>query len=100
MRLPRRVGGLALPASERHDLAVRNLVVFLTDQQRWDTVGLNGCPLGLAPPEGSGPLAVEASLEGEPVTAALETGLGTARIVFHKPLVMVAGQSLAVALMQ
>lgn len=28
---------------------MRNYIVFLTDQQRWDTLGLNGCPLGLTP---------------------------------------------------
>jgi arylsulfatase A-like enzyme len=43
------VGALALPSSEEHHPAVRNIVVFLTDQQRWDTLGLNGCPLGLTP---------------------------------------------------
>src|SRR6185437_11974989 len=26
-----------------------NVVVVLTDQQRWDTVGANGCPLDLTP---------------------------------------------------
>lgn len=26
-----------------------NIIVFFTDQQRWDTVGLNGNPLGLTP---------------------------------------------------
>lgn len=26
-----------------------NLIIFFTDQQRWDTLGLNGCPLGLTP---------------------------------------------------
>ncbi len=26
-----------------------NIIVFFTDQQRWDTLGLNGCPLGLTP---------------------------------------------------
>jgi arylsulfatase A-like enzyme len=26
-----------------------NIVVVFTDQQRWDTLGVNGCPLGLTP---------------------------------------------------
>ncbi len=26
-----------------------NVIVFLTDQQRWDTTGVHGCPLGLTP---------------------------------------------------
>jgi len=26
-----------------------NIIVFFTDQQRWDALGLNGCPLGLTP---------------------------------------------------
>lgn len=28
---------------------MHNIVVFFTDQQRWDTLGLNGTPLGLTP---------------------------------------------------
>ncbi len=28
---------------------MRNIIVFFTDQQRWDTLGLNGNPLGLTP---------------------------------------------------
>jgi arylsulfatase A-like enzyme len=26
-----------------------NVVVFLTDQQRWDTTGVHGCLMGLTP---------------------------------------------------
>lgn len=28
---------------------MHNIIVYFTDQQRWDTLGLNGNPLGLTP---------------------------------------------------
>ena len=59
-----------------------NVLVFFTDQQRWDTSGLHGCPLHLTPNFdrlASGGTHIDASITCQPVCgparACLQTGL-------------------------
>src|SRR6516225_8083005 len=47
-------GAAGLAAAARGDAATRpagnpNVIVFFTDQQRWDSLGVNGSPMGLTP---------------------------------------------------
>lgn len=35
--------------SERKNMNKPNVIIVFTDQQRWDSTGINGNPLGLTP---------------------------------------------------
>ncbi len=89
-------GGLPPPASQ-----LPNVIVFYTDQQRWDTIGAYGCPMDLSPnldQMAATGVRFERAFTTQPVCAPARSSIQTGKYptttgVIHNGLVLKDGET-------